>query len=282
MRFSRGFTIVELSIVLIILALIGGVFVSMSISLMDTHRASATRSKLAAIDAALVSFVAINRRLPCPADGTAATGLEVFGTQDNPCANQTGGVVPWAALGLSAADIEDGWGIRITYRMDPYLARTNAMDMSNCDPAGTGTPTTTGSPPRATCTTATGTCAAATLGNCVRPFDFLAGKGIEVRDSFGGTLVMNPAATPSTGAAYVLISHGDNQAGGYNGSGILSASTKGVVGNNEDHNRASASQSYYVDAPQNHSDSVTRFDDFVVRPSVISVIQRAHLGPRSH
>lgn len=282
MRFSRGFTLVELTIALVIVALIGGVFVSVSVALLDQQRTAATRAKLTAIDAALVSFVAINRRLPCPADGTLATGAEVFGTQDNPCTNQSAGVVPWAALGLTAADIEDGWGIRITYRMDPYLARTNAMDMSNCDPAGTGTPSSSGTPPKTICATASGTCSAATLANCVKPLDFLAGKGVEVRDSVSGTAVMNPAATPSTGAAYLLISHGENQAGGYGSSGALSASAKGIVGTNEEHNRADASQSYYVDAPQNFSDSLARFDDFVARPSIISVIQRAHLGPRSH
>lgn len=273
---SRGFTLIELSIVLIILSLIGVAFVSMMVPLMDGQRASATRARLAAIDAALVSFVAINRRLPCPADGSLAVGTEI----SSPCTNQTYGVVPWVTLGLSAADIEDGWGIRVTYRMDPHLARANAMDMSACDPAGTGTPATPGTPPRAVCNIA---CTATTLTNCVNPQAFLALKGIEIRDVVGSaTKLMDPSLTPSTGAAYALISHGENNAGGLSSSGIVSSSTKGVVGTNEDHNRAGASQNYYVDAPQNFSNSASRFDDFVVRSSVMSVIQRAHLGPRSH
>jgi prepilin-type N-terminal cleavage/methylation domain-containing protein len=279
---SRGFSLVELTVVLVILSLIAGIFVSMFSAMSDGQRAATTRAKLAAIDAALVSFVAIHRRLPCPANGTLTAGTEMFGTQDDPCSNQAGGVVPWVALGLSAADIEDGWATRITYRMDPYLARDGAMDMSLCDPAGTGTPTTTGTPPRAKCAVAVGTCTASDLSKCVNPTSFLAGKGIEIRDSKNGTVLMNPAATPSTGAAYVLISHGENRAGGYGDSGQLLATVKSVEGANETQNRADASNTHYVDAPQRFSDDAGRFDDFVIRPTVISVIQRAHLGPRSH
>lgn len=279
---SRGFTLVELTVVLIIIGLIGGILGSMVMTMNDAQRAATTRAKLAAIDAALVSFVAINRRLPCPADGAATAGLEVFGTQDNPCADQTRGVVPWVTLGISAADIEDGWGTRITYRLDPYLARTNAMDMSMCDPAGTGTPITTDTPARPKCAVTGGACTAATLNYCVKPTDFLNGKGLAIRDAVGGVVLMNPAATPSSGAAYALISHGENRAGGFNDSGILMESVKGVEGVNETQNRADASQTYYIDAPQRFSSDASRFDDFVIRPSIISVIQRAHLGPRSH
>lgn len=279
---ARGFSLVELTIVLIIIGLVGGILVSMAITMGDGQRAATTRAKLVAIDAALVSFVAINRRLPCPADGSLAAGVEVFGTQDNPCANQSRGVVPWVTLGLSAADIEDGWGTRITYRLDPYLARTNAMDMSMCDPAGTGTAITADIPARPKCAVTGGNCTAATLNFCVKPRDFLVGKGIEIRDAVGGVVLMNPLADPSTGAAYALISHGENRAGGFNDSGLLLESVKGVEGVNETQNRADTSLAYYVDAPQRFSSDASRFDDFVVRPSVISVIQRAHLGPRSH
>jgi hypothetical protein len=56
-----------------------------------------------------------------------------------------------------------------------------------------------------------------------------------------------------------------------------------VEGDNEKLNRADKPLAlYYVDAPQKFSQDSTRFDDFVLRPSIISVIQRASLGPRSH
>jgi prepilin-type N-terminal cleavage/methylation domain-containing protein len=279
---ARGFSLVELTVVLVILALIGGVFTSMFMGLYDGQRATTTRNKLAAIDAALVSFAAVNKRLPCPADGAGVAGTEVIVSPDQPCVNQSRGVVPWVTLGLTATDIEDAWGTRITYRVDPYLARNNAMDMSNCDPAGTGVPSTLGTPPKPTCTVTGGVCAAATLNYCVSPASFLAAKGVEIRDAVGGTVLMNPAGAIPTGAAYALISHGENRSGGYGDGGQLLASVKSVEGINESQNRADGSQSYYVDAPQRFVDDASHFDDMVVRPSLMSVIQRAHLGPRSH
>ena len=283
---SRGFTLVELAVVLVILALVAGSLIGISSGMMNVQRGQATREKLKAIDAALVSFVAVNKRLPCPADGKLSTGIEVFGTQDNPCTNQTDGVVPWAALGLSASDIEDGWGTRITYRIDPYLARNNALDMSLCDPAGTQSNVAQSdgnTPSRKTCTAAT-PCSATTFSSCVTPSEFLAGKGLEIRDrvGVGGTVLMDPASVPSSGAAYVLISHGENQSGGYGGGPTVFEATNGVEGTDEAQNRADKSLAYYVDAPQNFSVTNARFDDFVLRPSLISVVQRAHLGPRSH
>lgn len=279
---NRGFTLVELSVVLVILTLLAGSLLGLSTSIMNVQRGETTRSKLKAIDAALVSFVAINRRLPCPADGTSSTGAEVFGTQNNPCVDQARGVVPWSVLGLSASDIEDGWGTRITYRLDAYLARTNAMDMSRCDPAGTiaAAPSDGLTPPRASCISAA--CTSSALDQCVRPILFLDGKGVQIRDGVGGNILMDPAGTTPTGAAYVLISHGENRSGGYSDSGTLLAAVTAGEGTNEAQNRADTSLAYHVDAPQNFSTDATRFDDYVVRPSIMSVIQRASLGPRSH
>lgn len=280
---TRGFTLVELSVVLVILGLIGGTLFSISSAMMSVQRSETTRAKLKAIDAALVSFVAINRRLPCPANGALATGTEVFGDQANPCLDQANGVVPWVNLGLTASDIEDGWGTRITYRMDPYLARTSAMDMSLCDPAGTiaGAPVDGNAPSRNTCGLA-GSCTAANLLLCVTPTQFLAAKGVQIRDAVGGTILMDPSLTPSTGAAYVLISHGENRSGGFNDGGTVLSATLAVEGTNETQNRVDTSLAYYIDAPQQYTQDSTRFDDFVLRPSIISVIQRASLGPRSH
>lgn len=279
---TRGFTLVELSVVLVILGLIGGTLFSISSAMMGVQRGETTRAKLRVIDAALVSFVAINKRLPCPTAGDATTGIE--DRTGSPCgASQGKGVVPWVTLGLAAADIEDGWGSRITYRLDPVLALDNGMDMSLCDPAGTGVAQVVASVP--TCNTVLGTCISTDLTRCVKPIDFLAGKGLAIQDGAGNPL-MSPAANPSTGAAYALFSHGENRSGSYEGSGILLETISLAEGNNEKLNRADNTlyqlAGYYVDAPQQFSQDTTRFDDFVLRPSIISVIQRASLGPRSH
>jgi prepilin-type N-terminal cleavage/methylation domain-containing protein len=270
---SRGFTLIELALVLTIIALMGGVIASAMFSFINTQRAVTTRAKLAAIDAALVSFVAVNRRLPCPANGQLNTGTEM-----SPCQNQFG-VVPWVALGLAAQDIEDGWNNRISYRIDTRLGEPNRMDMSNCDPAGTGPPP---APPDNTCTAISGICSATAIANCVRPQLFLTGKGLVIKDAIDGTILMNPGADPATGAAYVIFSHGENQAGAFSAGGVMTSAI-GITGTIEAHNSADPPPTtYYVDTPQIFSETASRFDDFVLRPSVLTVIQRAHLGPRSH
>jgi hypothetical protein len=98
----------------------------------------------------------------------------------------------------------------------------------------------------------------------------------------GGQILMNPGANPATGAAYVLISHGENQGGAYSSSGTLMGSVKAGLGTSETHNSAALSQAFYIDGDQIFADGANRFDDFVIRPSLLAVIQRAHLGPRSH
>jgi type II secretory pathway pseudopilin PulG len=62
-----------------------------------------TRRNLDIVNAALIQFVSREKRLPCPADGALATGLEVPG-----CAAMSRGVVPWVTLGLPENDATDG------------------------------------------------------------------------------------------------------------------------------------------------------------------------------
>jgi hypothetical protein len=101
-----------------------------------------------------------------------------------------------------------------------------------------------------------------------------------------GTVLMNPATTaPHTGAAYVVVSHGESGGGGYLTSGTLGASTVGD-GTEEQKNYATglyvAASSYFVDDSLNETTTATHFDDLVSRPSLLAVITKAGLGPRSH
>src|SRR5260370_26561054 len=51
---------------------------------------------------------------------------------------------------------------------------------------------------------------------------YLAGKGLTIQD-IAGNLLQNPAAVPSTGAAYVVVSHGPTSGGSYGDSGAFLA-----------------------------------------------------------
>jgi hypothetical protein len=96
---------------------------------------------------------------------------------------------------------------------------------------------------------------------------------------------MDPAANPHTGAAYVVISPGESGGGGYLNSGQLSTSSVGD-GTEELKNYASLPYAgvatYYVDDALSEVVGPTHFDDVVLRPTVLSVANKAGLGPRAH
>lgn len=271
MRRRQGFTLVEIAVVIVIAALILALFAGLGTSLLAQQRRQATVNRLAAIDAALVQYVMQQRRLPCPADGSLQQGLEV-GVPGACTGNQVNGVVPWITLGLSAADIVDGWDRRITYRVDPQLTVAGGMDMSKCDPAGTGGPL--GGPCNAACTSAN-------LANCTPPTTFLASKGLRVRSA--GSVDLNSAGPPNTLAAFVLVSHGESGGGGFLATGTIGSSTS-TDGTEEQKNYATvayvAGTSYYVDDQLSDVAGTTHYDDVVLRPTILSVVNRAGLGPR--
>ncbi|MBS0307735.1 MAG: prepilin-type N-terminal cleavage/methylation domain-containing protein, partial [Proteobacteria bacterium] len=139
----NGFTLVEVAIVMLIIGLLAGIVLPLAGSMMDQQRRKETANKLAAIDQALLAFVTTNKRLPCPAAGTTASGAVNAGVAQpavaGDCTALNTGVVPWATLGLGEGDVTDAWGVRITYRVPTGAAgftRANALDASKCDPAG--------------------------------------------------------------------------------------------------------------------------------------------------
>ena len=291
-RRASGFTLIEIAVVIVILGLLLALLAGMATGMIGQQRREATRQKLAALETSLALFVSQNKRLPCPANGTfdssnANAGIEqrsgggacqVGGTANV----QTNGVVPWRTLGLAEPDMTDGWGNRITYRVAPELALTNAMDFTACDPAGTGG--LSGGVCNAACTTPT------FPGGCTPPQTYTASKGLNVRNLNAIlTLIMNNAAGPSTGAAYVAISHGENGEGAYSSTGTLQVGSAGS-GTLEATNAASvafaastsAAAPTFVDDFPSYPAGTGHFDDFVLRPAILTVASKAQLGPRAH
>jgi prepilin-type N-terminal cleavage/methylation domain-containing protein len=127
---QKGFTLVEMAIVLMIIGiLLGGILVPLSAQ-MDQRNNSDTQKALSEIKEAIIGFALANGRLPCPADPTIATGTTNAGKERATCtgaANSTG-VVPWATLGVNETD---AWGNRYTYRVTDYFADANGTT-SNC------------------------------------------------------------------------------------------------------------------------------------------------------
>jgi prepilin-type N-terminal cleavage/methylation domain-containing protein len=312
MRGERGFTLIEMVVVIAIIGFVMAILTGITRGVVSQQRYQTTRARIANIDNALTIFVSQNKRLPCPADGRLAStdanaGLELSSGTPRTCTNnQQHGVIPWRALGLTAADAEDGWSTRFTYRAGPDLVVDSAMDFSSCDPAGSGVINTTIAPISATsvppwCIVAgTGAfqCNSGNLGFCTPPNTALTAnlsKGLVVENVAGG-LLMDPrgtgGGTPSSGAAYAVISHGPEGGGGYAGDGVLQSSTV-AAGTKEGKNFANLAWSnptalpasptvFIVDDVINGTSTTAHFDDIVSRPGILALAGKAGLAPRSH
>jgi prepilin-type N-terminal cleavage/methylation domain-containing protein len=279
----RGFTLIEVVVVLLIFGVVIAMAAAITRGISAAQKRSLSATRIAGIEAALAQFVTQQKRLPCPADGTLASSANNAGVEmraGGVCTgNQQNGVVPWRTLGLTETDATDAWDRRLTYRVGPSLAQDSGMDMSACDPAGSEPPTAP-----AAGRTCTAGCTSTTPAACTPPSAFLPGKGLQVRN-VAGTVLMDPNATPHTGAAYVVVSAGESGGGGYLSSGTLASSTVGD-GTEEMKNYASlpytVAVTYYVDSALTETADATHFDDWVSRPSVLAVITKAGLGPRAH
>lgn len=121
-RAAYGFTLAEMAVVLVIVALlIGGMLLPLSAQ-QDIRYVSETEATLKNIQEALLGFAAANGRLPCPASN-ASNGQQSYASGGNPsngeCSNHFDGFLPAADLGIRPTDDAgfaiDAWGHRIRY-----------------------------------------------------------------------------------------------------------------------------------------------------------------------
>ena len=129
--FSTGFSLVELSIVLVIMSfLIGGLMLPVSAHI-DLLRSRETRRYLSDAKEALLGFAVANCRLPCPAAPNAAIGDPKAGVEYAPtttgCSTSAAGVLPWSSLGVAETD---GWGRRLSYGVSEDFAKS-----ATCSPS---------------------------------------------------------------------------------------------------------------------------------------------------
>lgn len=126
-RADRGFTLVELTMVLVIISLlVGGMLIGLGTQ-REISGANESQKQLNEIRDALIGFAVTNGRLPCPADPAAVTGSTGAGLERAAIAGgctggaaAVAGVLPWATLGVQELDI---WGRRISYRVTGTFAQ---------------------------------------------------------------------------------------------------------------------------------------------------------------
>lgn len=131
-RSNRGFTLVEMAIVMFIMTLALGTGLTLLSAQQDQRKVEDTASRLNDAREALIGFVLAYGRLPCPADPTIVSGTTGAGLETLTCttSTSTGGVVPWATLGISETD---AWGRRLTYQVtNNWADSTDGTGMASC------------------------------------------------------------------------------------------------------------------------------------------------------
>ncbi len=129
---KRGFSLLELSVVLGIIALIAGAGISMASGAMKAADRITTQERLNTIKLALDSYGKTYGYLPCPFDRALATSSASFGVENRSGAHNCGatngtsfinnaglvittGGIPVRTLGLPDNYASDAWGNKFTY-----------------------------------------------------------------------------------------------------------------------------------------------------------------------
>ena len=108
-RRAAGFSLIELSVVLVLLTIVLGLGLGALNAQLQSGNASVTRKRLELIREALIAHLGAAKRLPCADDPTTGG---VNGVENCPA---TFGVLPYATLGLARETAEDGWGNLFSY-----------------------------------------------------------------------------------------------------------------------------------------------------------------------
>lgn len=119
---NRAFTLLEISIVLVIASTLFSLGIGIGSFFLEQNRIKSTKIKLKTIANALDIYLIQNNKLPCPAGLKKSTGVPLSNCSST---NSTEGVfvsnevsrgwVPYKELNLTADTVYDEWGNKITY-----------------------------------------------------------------------------------------------------------------------------------------------------------------------
>lgn len=141
---DSGFSLVSLSFLLVVLGLFATAGIMLGKQYGWTQKRDATAKTVAQIEEALVSYRALNNRLPCPAPMDAAPEAAKFGSSDcsasSPAVERVLGrnsypvkigSVPVRSLNLPDSAMVDGWGRRFVFAVTEYY--TSETNLPNFD-----------------------------------------------------------------------------------------------------------------------------------------------------
>jgi prepilin-type N-terminal cleavage/methylation domain-containing protein len=220
---KTAFSLVELSIVILIVSILVTGSLGISKTALGNSKSKITKERMDTIYKALTSFVATNRRLPCPSVLTLAKGTAGYGVEaatPGTCTSVTTisgntvyGMIPITALGLDPDMGEDGFGTKFSYVVDKRFTKQSASTASSDGFEITKS-------------------VVAENGAAITP------TLIRVQGPSGTDIV------PDLNALFVLISHGANKANGWNATGTTQNPAGSIA--NETSNSSLDSVSTYI------------------------------------
>jgi type II secretory pathway pseudopilin PulG len=246
-RYSLGFSLVELSVLLALLATLTGMFITLAGKQKSTTQYEETRAKLEVIEKALQRELLFTGYLPCPAGRTQLPNAALYNLASNCNAGAPADVTHVSTMGGTADDIRigtlptrtlnlpdtyavDAWGMRFTYAVVRDLAKSKTNFNDYVPPA--------------------------------------VGNRLTVNNRSGTSLVATaPADVANSTVAYVVVSHGADKKGATiaNGS-VTNACTAGFLDTENCNHLTVANNRIFIQT--NVTDDLTRpttfFDDVVV------------------
>jgi len=138
-NFKKAYSLIELSIVIVIISILITGVLSASVSSINNAKIKATNERMKEIYKAMGNFLVANKRLPCPAaitkvksvdsdygaevdGGSGCEGAGVY--QSDTVSTLVYGMVPIRALGLTNEMAEDGFESKFTYIIDKEFTNT--------------------------------------------------------------------------------------------------------------------------------------------------------------
>lgn len=258
----NGFSLLELSVVIVVVALIVSFGLSLGGNAIKAAERVTTQERMAAIKDALEAHFKYYGYLPCPYDRRLTPkdtgfGVESRPAQGDPCDTSPGlvlaapatgnvliGGLPVRALGLPDSYAADAWGNKFTYGVSEgltlsavnYTTTKPALQINSGDRTGTNYMVTTALP-------------------------------------IPDPTVTHPA-TPGGGAAYIVISHGPDGRGAYPLT-LDSIPVACGAGAQNDVGNCNDSGEFYDTAYNDGTNDSLFFDDYVVWGSNASQINSA-------
>jgi type II secretory pathway pseudopilin PulG len=131
-----GFTLLDMTVIVIISGIILAALGSALVSFLKEHRVETTEYRIEKINGALGYYLSVHTRYPCPASRILALDDASYGEESSGDCNAGAvagdgtvsssgvriGAVPTQTLNLSDEFMNDGWGRRFTFAMTEVLA----------------------------------------------------------------------------------------------------------------------------------------------------------------